>query len=109
MEEKKISQIDLSKSIRRPRNTIHNWIKYDRIPPADYAIKIADLLKVELRYLLTGENTGEDLILNNLQNSPKIKFLAELALQLPDYRIDDLLKFSKGWLEDMENSKESAG
>ena len=109
MGRKNISQVKIADTVGKNKTTINKWIKYDRIPPADYAIKIADLLKVELRYFLTGEETGEDLISNNLQNSPKIKFLAESALQLPDYRIDDLLKFSKGWLEDMETSKESAG
>ena len=55
MHEKHLSQIDLSKQINKPRNTIHNWIKFDRIPPADFALKIADILNIELRILLNEE------------------------------------------------------
>ena len=57
MSEKQITQVELAKSLNKEKSTINHWIKYDRVPPANYALQIADFLGEDLRYLLTGEKT----------------------------------------------------
>lgn len=59
MATKRISQVDISKVLGKEKSTINHWIKYDRIPSADYALQIADYLGQDLRYLITGVTPGE--------------------------------------------------
>ena len=56
MEKKKVSQRDLAKITDRPFSTVHSWIKRECPPQADDALKIADLLGVSVRYLVTGQD-----------------------------------------------------
>ncbi len=51
---KGISQSAVGKHLNINRSTVNQWIKRDCLPPADYALQIADLLGVDLRYLITG-------------------------------------------------------
>ena len=85
MEQQGFTQVDISNAISRPRNTVHNWIKFDRIPPADYALKIADFLGEDLRYLLTGERSEE--VVFQYKNG-KIKPLVEMLEDKPDEIIE---------------------
>jgi len=41
-------------------STVHSWIERNKIPSADDAVKIADLLGVSVKYLCTGEGEGKD-------------------------------------------------
>ena len=59
MEEGKIRQVDLARAVGCPKGTVFAWIKRDTLPQADYALKIADMLGVSVRYLVTGEDEGE--------------------------------------------------
>ena len=61
MKIKNISQTKLADAIGKHKTTINNWIKYDRIPPADFAIKIADFLKTDLRFIVTNENANDEI------------------------------------------------
>ena len=51
---KGITPTDLARSTNTPETTMIGWIRNKRMPPADKALEIADYLKVDLRYLLTG-------------------------------------------------------
>ena len=50
----------LSKTRIRP-STWSSWVKYNRMPPADRAMAIADALDVSLEFLITGRETPFDL------------------------------------------------
>jgi transcriptional regulator with XRE-family HTH domain len=49
----------LSKTGIRP-STWSSWVTYDRMPPADKAIAIADALDVSPEFLITGRETPFD-------------------------------------------------
>lgn len=81
------SQVDLASALNKHKGTINNWIKYDRIPPADYALKIADFLGEDLRYLITGERPEE--VIFQYKNG-KIRPIVELLEDKPDEIIDQV-------------------
>jgi transcriptional regulator with XRE-family HTH domain len=79
MYSKKINQADIAKLLNKEKSVVSQWIKYDRIPSAEYALKIADLLEVDIRYLVTGKEQpdySEDLQLIN--NNPDLKAVLDL-------------------------------
>ncbi len=79
--ERGISQVELASALNKHKGTINNWIKYDRIPPADYALKIADFLGEDLRYLITGERSDE--VVFQYKNS-RIRPIVDLLEDKPD-------------------------
>ena len=56
MEKQNVSQTLISQVTGRPFSTVHSWIERKCPPQADDAVKIADLLGVSVRYLVTGED-----------------------------------------------------
>jgi len=75
MASKKITQVDISKALGKEKSTINHWIKFDRIPPANYALQIADYLGEDLRYLLTGKDSDE---FNFIRTNPDLKIVVDL-------------------------------
>ncbi len=73
MASKGITQVDIGNHLRKEKSTINHWIKYDRIPPANFAQGIADLLEVELRYLITGIDSEADTILQRVKNDNSLR------------------------------------
>ena len=59
MAQKGITQVDIGNIFNKSKGTVNSWIKRDTIPPADYALKIADFLGEDLRYLITGKRSEE--------------------------------------------------
>lgn len=66
MDERELTYNKFSKMIGTKRTTLFSWIKHDRLPPADLALKIANIMEVELGYLLYGNiesvNENEELL-----------------------------------------------
>ncbi len=85
MADKRITQVDIAKTLDKDKSTINHWIKFDRIPPADYALKIADYLGEDLRYLITGERSEE--VVFQYRNA-KLKPVVELLEDKPDEVIE---------------------
>ena len=94
MEEKKITQRDLAKITDRPFSTVHSWIKRECPPQADDALKIADLLGVSVRYLVTGED--EEGI------SPRERELLDVCKLMPESKFSIVLKNAQAIREDMD-------
>lgn len=55
LSERKVTFTSLMQAINRPLRTGIGWNVNNRMPPADAAQDIADVLGVSVRYLLTGE------------------------------------------------------
>ena len=81
MNQRKITQKDIDRYLNKGEGSVHKWIKRDTIPPADYAIKIADYLNEDLRYLITGEIPEE---LQLYYSNPKIRPIVNLLKDLDD-------------------------
>lgn len=56
MEKKKVKQKDIALLTGHSSGRVSDWIKEKVVPKADDALKIADLLGVSVRYLVTGED-----------------------------------------------------
>ena len=59
MDQKKIKPADLARLTGKNKSSVSDWINKGIIPRADDAVKIADLLGVSVRHLVTGENDAE--------------------------------------------------
>ena len=99
MEKKRISQRDLAQITDRPFSTVHSWIKRKCPPQADDALKIADLLGVSVRYLVTGEDE-EGL-------TPRERELLDVCRLLPDRKFSIVLKNAQAIKEEMETESET--
>lgn len=53
-------QSDLCRAIDVTTSKMTNWIRFDRIPTADYAVKIGTALGVSVEWLVTGEELDLD-------------------------------------------------
>jgi len=54
-----LSQKDLAKKIRESYNTLQSWINKDRLPNAEQAVKIANVLQTSVEFLVTGKNSNK--------------------------------------------------
>ena len=59
MDKQGVRQADLVRLTGKAKGTVWNWVENKTIPQADDAVKIADLLGVSVRYLVTGEDDNE--------------------------------------------------
>lgn len=85
MEERRIRQVDLAQALDRSKTTICHWINRDTLPQADDAVRIADLLGVSVRYLVTGTRQEGEL-------SPLEKRLLEACRGLSDPMMNKVIK-----------------
>lgn len=85
MEDKGLKQVDLVRGVGCSKGTVHAWIKRDTLPPADRAVKIAELLGVTVRYLVTGERAENEL-------SPLEQRLLEVCKGLSDPQMHKVIK-----------------
>lgn len=56
MDKKNIRRVDISRATGKARSAVTDWIKRGVYPAADDAVKIAELLGVSVRFLVTGED-----------------------------------------------------
>lgn len=85
MEERRLRQVDLARSIGKPKTTVCHWVSRDTLPQADDAVRIADLLGVSVRYLVTGSRQEGEL-------SPLEKRLLEVCRGLSDPMMNKVIK-----------------
>ena len=85
MDEKGLRQADLARYCNRPKGTVFNWINRDSLPQADDAVKIAELLGVTVRYLVTGERAENEL-------SPLEQRLLEVCKGLSEPQMHKVIK-----------------
>ena len=97
MENNGLRQVDLSRKLSKSKTTICNWINRDTIPQADDALKIADLLGVSVRYLVTGEDDRE--------LSTREKELLEQCRVLKEEKFKVVLDLAKSLRHDWEESQ----
>ena len=94
MEKKKVKQKDIALLTGHSSGRVSDWIKEKVVPKADDALKIADLLGVSVRYLVTGED--EEGI------SPRERELLDVCRLLPDRKFSIVLKNARAVREEME-------
>ena len=85
MKEKKMKQIELGRAVGCSKGTVNAWIKRDTIPQADSALKIAEVLDVSVRYLVTGQRQEGEL-------SPREKELLRVCSILSQDKFDAVMK-----------------
>ena len=74
IKQQNMTQRGLSAAIGLSERTIEQWILRDCIPAADIAVKIADKLNVSVEFLVTGEKTKPEIILEKWQEE-QAKFI----------------------------------
>ena len=88
---KNISQADISRYLNKPLSTVNRWHNNDIIPSADFALQIADLLEVDIRYLITGKSLeSEDREVREILSKPELKKTLDVLKTLSE---EDLAKF----------------
>lgn len=85
MEERRLRQVDIARGVGVSKTTVFNWINRDTLPQADDAVRIADLLGVSVRYLVTGSRQEGEL-------SPLEKRLLEVCRGLSDPMMNKVIK-----------------
>lgn len=94
MDKKAIKRVDISKATGKTKSAVSDWIKRKVYPAADDALKIADLLGVSVRYLVTGEDDRE--------LSAREKELLKLCSILPDDKFDAVMDIARIMRKDVE-------
>jgi transcriptional regulator with XRE-family HTH domain len=56
MHDREINQSDIGRKLNIGDTTVSYWIRNKSVPRADDALRLADLLGVSVRYLVTGED-----------------------------------------------------
>ena len=91
MKAKGIKQKDIAELTGHSSGTVSDWIRVRIVPKADDALKIADLLGVSVRYLVTGKTDRElsqrenDLLrLCSILKEEKFEIVLALAQSLHD-------------------------
>ena len=97
MEDKGLRQVDLASATGKNKSSVSDWINHDVYPKADDAQKIADLLGVSVRYLVTGEDDRE--------LSPREKELLEQCRVLKEEKFKVVLDLAKSLRHDWEESQ----
>ena len=95
MEKQNVSQTLISQVTGRPFSTVHSWIERKCPPQADDALKIADLLGVSVRYLVTGEDE-EGL-------SPRERELLQVCSLMSESKFSIVLNTARSVREDMRS------
>ncbi len=104
IEKQGMSQAALSKAIGKERSQVNTWSKRGTVPPADYALKIAEILDVSLRYLVTGEEEARPIL------SKKEKKLFDLTKTMSENEIDKLIGIAEVLTADSQKTDmEDAG
>lgn len=70
-----ITQRDLAEKINESYNTLQSWINRNRLPNAEQAVKIADVLNTSVEFLVTGK------VSNKKSDHSKTVKLLEEAIQ----------------------------
>lgn len=97
MEKKGIKQASLARNLNKAQTSVHNWVSRDTIPQADDAVKIADLLGVTVRYLVTGEDEH--------QLTPQEKRLLDLCKELPSEKMEAVITVAKTLKRDIDRER----
>lgn len=94
------TQVALADAIERNKSTVATWIRKGIIPPGNVCFEISIFLNVDIVFLLTGKQKEE-----YYSYPSKVKTLADLAVSLPDHRVDDLIGFARQWVQVEATSK----
>ena len=94
MDKKGVRQRDFVRITGKSSASVSDWLNKKVIPRADDALKIADLLGVSVRYLVTGED--EEGI------SPRERELLDVCKLMPESKFSIVLKNAQAIREDMD-------
>ena len=72
-------------------------------------VSIAKTLNVTVEYLVTGEKAIKDPLSIKIESNSTVKHLTEICLQLPAYRVKDLIDIAKAWDIAEPIERETAG
>jgi transcriptional regulator with XRE-family HTH domain len=94
MDKKGVKQKDIVDLTGHSSGRVSDWIKEKVIPKADDALKIADMLDVSVRFLLTGQNDKE--------LSTREKKLLKICSILPDDKFEAVVDIARIMRKDVE-------
>ena len=94
MDKKGVRQRDFVRITGKSSASVSDWLNKKVIPRADDALKIADLLGVSVRYLVTGQD--EEGI------SPRERELLDVCKLMPESKFSIVLKNAQAIREDMD-------
>ena len=60
MNENNITYDKMANDLNITKSTFYTWFKYDRIPPADFACKISEIVDIDIYILLYGKVNGDN-------------------------------------------------
>lgn len=87
MDNQKVKPADLARLTGKNKSSVSDWINKDILPKVDDAVKIADKLKVSVRYLVTGEDSEIPI---------RIREVVELCRGLDDNELNTVLNMLRG-------------
>ena len=100
MDTKGIKQADVARITGKTKAAVSDWIKRKCIPKADDALKIADLLGVSVRFLVTGEQ--------DMEPAPLEKKLLDACKNLTEPMLLKVIKEANDLRIMMEQEKKNA-
>lgn len=71
IEKKQTSRQDVAEYAGLAKSTISEWARTGALPRADVAIKIAEYLNTTVEYLITGKESDNSPVINDLKNQVK--------------------------------------
>ena len=87
MEKKGIRRTDVARATGKTRSAVSDWIKRKVYPTAEDALKIADLLGVSVRYLVTGDDN---------EIPVRLREIVELCRGLDDKELETVCNMLRG-------------
>ena len=94
MHDREINQSDIGRKLNIGDTTVSYWIRNKSVPRADDALRLADLLGVSVRYLVTGE---DDKMLSHRERE-----LLDVCKLMPESKFSIVLKNAQAIREDMD-------
>ena len=92
MDEQKLRKQDIIDRAGFHGSTFHTWIKRDALPQVDDALKLADVLGVSVRYLVTGMD--EEQLPHDIREIVKLCYSMDPVDRQTAYRM--LQQFQRG-------------
>lgn len=105
MQEQKLRKQDVIDRSGIHNSTFHTWIKRDALPNVDDALKIADVLGVSVRYLVTG--LDEEQLPADIREIVKLCYAMDPDDRQTAYRM--LQQFVKGMVRKEKRGEDSPG
>jgi len=93
------------------KGTVNNWIIRDTVPPADLALKISELLKTNISFLITGYGSEDEYLFKRIKYDDEFKDAVNQLARLQDkerYKIYGMIdNYSRESSEEVKRESET--